>query len=179
MKKHFLFLISTVLFGYSFNLSSVSAKELRTDGKPGSEYADFSSLEGNIRFGAQFGAILPVSDRADSSFALGFDADYRPYDLFGIKANFLQGLKSPKISVVSVTPLAHTQYSNLTPFAFFGPGIAITNVSGTSIKFLLAGGAGADIELIDKLTMGLVWTYDTIFDSYDIHSVTARFGWKF
>lgn len=178
MKNLFCFFILAIAFTFSQNFI-LFAQEKRTDGPAGSEWADFSKLEGDIRLGAQFGAILPTSDRSDSSFALGADVDYRPYELFGAKITFLQGVTSPRISLLSITPLFHTQISNFHPYGFFGPGIAITNTGGTELKFMLAAGVGGDVDVIKSLSIGLAWTYDILLDSYDAHSLTARFGWKF
>ncbi len=82
--------------------TALQAEDKRTDGKPGSEYGDFSSWDGEWRVGAQFGALLPTASSADASFAIGADLDYRPYEVFGFRTTYLQGLKSPRASVISI-----------------------------------------------------------------------------
>ncbi len=160
-------------------LHPLSADDKRTDGKPGSEYADFSSWDGDWRVGAEFGALVPTSDSAKTAFTVGLDVDFRPYELFGFRTSFLQGFKSPKLSLISMTPFIHTVYSNFMPYALVGPGIAIVNVGGTEAKFMISLGAGADIAVVERFAVGMLWTYNALFDAFDVHTVTARFSYKF
>lgn len=153
----------------------------RTDGAPGSEWADFSNWKwkGNLQFGGQFGAVLPTAGKADSSFGLGIDADFRPFELFGIRSTLLQGVTTPRSTLWNITPLVHSQFSNFVPYAMFGPGIAITNFGDTTLKFDVSFGAGADVMLIDHIAFGMVWQYHALVDSTDIHTLTARIAYSF
>jgi hypothetical protein len=180
MKKQILTMLSLLVLA-SFSLAYGDEYNKRTDGPVGSEWDDFSSWKwkGNLQFGGQFGAILPSADHADSSFGLGLDADYRPFDLFGIRSALLQGFSSPKATLWNITPLIHYQYSNLVPYAMFGPGIAITNYKETKVKFDVSFGAGADVMLIDHLAFGMVWQYHSLIDSLDLHTLTARIAYLF
>lgn len=155
------------------------AAEKRTDGPPGSEWADFSKFEGDLSVGAHFGALLPTRSSQDSNFSIALDGDYRPYNIFGIRLTYLQGLSSPRTSIISITPLVHTHYSNLKPYAVFGPGLAIVNHPSTSAKFSISGGVGGDIEITDHFEMGMLWMFHSVIDSGDFHSLTARFAYKF
>ncbi|MDB5039094.1 MAG: hypothetical protein JWQ35_2622 [Bacteriovoracaceae bacterium] len=170
------FLIS--LFALSI-LSNLHAAEKRTDGPPGSEYADFSKLEGDLSFGAQFGALLSTRSHQNSSFAVGVDGDYRPYALFGFRFTALQGLSSPRSSTFSLTPLLHTKISNFEPYVLAGPSVAIVTTPSTKAKFAVSIGVGADIDLTQHLGLGMLWTYHSIIDSSDLHALTARISYKF
>lgn len=171
------FSLFTALFFFSLLNPAYAYK--RTDGKEGSEWGDFSLWGGEFQVGAQFGAIVFNND-TDSNISLGVDFDYRPAELFGIRLTYLQGLQSPRISDFSITPLVHTRYSNLRPYAFFGPGIAIVNFNNdTTAKFMFDFGAGADIEIVDQFSIGMLYTYHLVFDVSDHHSITARVAYVF
>jgi hypothetical protein len=177
MKKQ---LFSFVVFGLAALTSNLfAASEKRTDGKPGSEYADFGSFEGDFSLGAEFGALLSSRSSGKSSFLVGFDADYRPYELFGVRFTFHQGLNSPKTSVFSLAPLLHTQISNFHPYVLGGPGIGILNAGETKAKFLVSIGVGGDVELTRHFLLGMLWFYHSIIDSSDAHSLSARISYKF
>ncbi|MBN8554603.1 MAG: outer membrane beta-barrel protein [Deltaproteobacteria bacterium] len=179
MKK--IFFVSQALF--LLTLTSTFAEDRfgnkRTDGKPGSEWSDFDKLfDGQFQVGAHFGTILPTNS-SDGTFAVGADADYRPYELFGIRLTGLQGLSSPKATMITVTPLVHTQISNFFPYAMIGPGIAITNYGKTRTKFDISAGIGTDIELTRRFQFGMMWLYNSVLDSADSHSLTARASYTF
>jgi len=158
--------------------SSFAASIKRTDGKPGSEYGDFSNWDGSFTIGARFGASF-LTNGDKNSFLVGVDADYRPVDFFGFRLSFEQSLEKPRLSLIHFTPVIHSQYSNLRPYAFFGPGIAIVSGDDTKAKFSLAGGAGADFMIMDNLGFGMLWTYHFLLDSVDAHTLAARFSFWF
>ncbi len=175
MKK----LILSLFFFLPLATQGVRA-EKRTDGPPGSEWGDFSKWEGRLSLGAQFGAIL-YTNNDDSSFALGFDADFRPYDLFGVRGTFLQGVQSPRETVLSFTPLVHTEISNFYPYALFGPGATIIDqkAQGTNIRFSMTGGMGGDVYLFENYGFGMEWSYNWVIDAIDSHVITSRFSYRF
>ncbi len=175
-KKSFLVALLSVLFSLPY---SSEAKEKRTDGPPGSEYGDFKNWDGDMSVGAHFGALLTNRSDDDSNFALGLDGDYRPYDVFGLRTTLMLGVSEPRSSFIEFTPIIHGQFSNIKPYALFGPGLGILNEGGTEVKFIVAGGTGADIELTNHWQMGMLWVYHSIFDFADQHSLTARFSYKF
>lgn len=179
MKKflHLAFLVASSIS--LFNFQNVFASEKRTDGKPGSEYADFPSFEGNFSLGAHFGALLSTRSKSSSSFLLGADADYRPFALFGMRFSYFQGVQSPRSSIFSLAPLVHTKISNFHPYLLGGPGVAIVTTPDTKAKFLVSFGLGGDIELIEHFQLGMVWMYHAIFDSSDEHSISARISYSF
>ena len=160
-------------------LTPLLAAEKRTDGKPGSEYADFGSFEGDFSIGAQFGALLSTRNRSDGSFALALDGDYRPYDLFGFRATLLQGFNTPKTTLVSLTPLLHSQFSNFHPYLLVGPGFGIFNDKGTTARFTVSFGTGGDVELTRHLLIGMLWIYHSVVASADAHALSARISYKF
>lgn len=161
------------------NVEIASASEKRTDGKPGSEFADFQSLEGELSAGAHFGALLSMRSKDDGNFLLGADLDYRPFALFGMRLTYLQGIQSPRASIISLAPLAHTKISNFHPYILGGPGIAFVNRPESKAKFLISGGLGADIELLGHFLLGMTWMFHSIIDSADAHSISARVGYQF
>lgn len=180
MKKQILVLLSLLTIT-SISIAYGEEYNRRTDGPAGSEWSDFSSWKwrGNLQIGGQFGAVLPSASSNDSSFGIGADADYRPFELFGIRSTFLQGVSSPRATLWNITPLVHYTFSNLVPYAMFGPGMAITNFHGTKTKFDVTFGLGADVMLIDHLAFGMVWQYHALVDSTDINTLTARIAYVF
>jgi len=179
MKKNASLLGLALSLLFSLQAEKVSAQDRRTDGPPGSEYADFSNMRGQLSIGGHFGALLPSTGNG-SSFLVGADADFRPYDLFGLRFTYHQGLQSPRGSVFALTPVVYSEFSNLIPYAFFGPGIAITNNrGGTKLKFSISMGAGADVLLIDHFGVGMLYMYNALLDSPDFHDLGARISYWF
>ena len=177
MTKFFVNLISLLLISTAAtSLQAVSEK--RTDGPPGSEYGDFSAWEGQFQIGGRFGASL-LSNGDKTSFMVGADFDYRPFDLFGFRLSYEQALQKPRFSLIQLTPLIHTEFSNLRPYIFFGPGLAIASEADKKLKFSIAGGIGGDFMLMEKLGFGMLWTYYTLFDSVDVHTIGARISYWF
>jgi hypothetical protein len=171
--------MSHLLLGFLGLSLLVTAPERRTDGPPGSEFGDFSSWDGQFSLGGKFGASL-LSNGDKTSFAVGVDADYRPNDLFGFKLSFDQGLQTPRATLFQMTPFVHTEYSNVKPYALFGPGMAFfTGRGDTKLKFSLAAGVGADFMLRDTLGFGMQWTYVNILDSVDVHTLMTRISYWF
>lgn len=155
---------------------SLLQAEKRTDGPPGSEWGDFSQWDGQFSLGARFGATILNNTNGKTTVALGADADYRPTDLFGFRLAFEQSVQKPRYSLIHFTPLIHTDFSNLRPYVFFGPGFRIGQ---GETKFSLAGGIGGDFMMTDRLGFGMSWTYHWVFDFVDNHSVMARFSFWF
>jgi hypothetical protein len=179
MKRFLNFVSLAILLISFFQFSPAQASEKRTDGKPGSEYADFPTFDGNFSIGAHFGALLSTRSHGKSNFLVGADVDYRPYALFGMKLNYAQGVQSPRAAMISLLPLVHTQISNFHPYALFGPGIAIVNAPDTTGKFAVSFGVGGDIELVEHFQLGMQWLYHAVFDLSDFHSISARLSYVF
>jgi len=157
-------------------LSQCLAGQKRTNGPPGSEYGDFNQvLNGDLQVGLHFGTLVnPTTDR-NSSFSLGADLDYRPYEVFGFRASYFQGMNSPRASVFSLTPLMHFEYSNMHSYVLAGPGIALVNQNHqTKTKFEFAAGLGADFMLNDYLGLGVEYVWNSIIDASDLHLIGAR-----
>jgi len=168
--------VTTVAFTFCI---SANAKEKRTDGPPGSEYADWSKIEGELQIGAHFGATVPTATSRNARIAIGADVDYRPYDLFGIRLNFFQGLQVPRSTLIGVTPLVQSRFSNLRPYALFGPGLGVMNYRTTELRFVISTGVGADFMITDHFGFGMAAIYHFIFDSSDLATITARFMYSF
>lgn len=155
-----------------------SKTKLRTDGKKGEEYGKFDELfEGEMQFGLQFGSLINTGDGNDSSFAVGGDVDYRPYDLFGLRVTGLYGIDSPNPAIISFTPLIHNEYSNFRPYALLGPGLGyVKDSSGDrQLRFNISAGGGADIMLTNYAGIGLLYQWNVLFQADDYHQIGARF----
>lgn len=176
MNKFLTVLLSLLVFSTSNDL--FAAKVKRTDGPAGSEFGDFSNWDGQFQIGGRFGASF-LSNGKKNSFMVGVDGDYRPVEFFGFRLSFEQSFESPRLSLIHFTPMIHSQYSNFKPYAFFGPGISILTGDDTSTKFSLAGGAGGDFMITEKLGFGMLWTYHFLIDSVDAHTLAARFSYWF
>lgn len=174
MRIHFALSLLIFLCG-----ASLSAAERRTDGPPGSEYGPFPTFDGEAQIGLHFGAMLDTENSDDSSFSLGADLDYRPFALFGFRATYLQSIQKPRTSLISLTPLLHTEISNFRPYVSFGPGVAIINRTDTEAKFAITGGIGGDFLMTDNLGLGLEYVYAALFDAIDLHQVGARVFYSF
>lgn len=174
--------LSKICVVVSLILSAATyANTPRTDGPQGTEYGHPSDWNGQLQIGGQFGAILDSKDSDNSGFALGGDIDFRPYDVFGFRATFLQSVQKPRNSLLSLTPIAYTDYSNLRPYLMFGPGIARIDRPNDdfTFKFSLNFGAGADFMFTDHLGFGMGYMYHAIFGVRDENSVTARICFAF
>lgn len=155
-----------------------SKTKLRTDGKKGEEYGKFDDLfEGEMQFGLQFGSLINTGDGSDSSFAVGGDVDYRPYELFGLRVTGLYGIDSPTPAIVSFTPLIHNEYSNFRPYALLGPGLGYIKDSrgDRKLRFNISAGGGADIMLTNYAGIGLLYQWNVLFQASDYHQIGARF----
>lgn len=164
------------LFSTSLLLSAPAFSAVkRTDGPPGSEYGDPHILEGELQIGLHFGALLSNRSSHNSSFSIGGDVDWRPYDLFGFRISGYQGLQKPRSTLISLTPLAHTDFSNLRPYVLFGPGLGLFDIDGDyKAKFLITAGLGADVMLTERIGLGVEYGYHSVFDLKDYHLVGAR-----
>ena len=163
-----------------FSPKGLLAETPRTDGPEGSEYGSPSLLEGELMLGARFGALLNNRYSSATSVLLGGDIDYRPLDLFGFQLSYHQGLqKKGRLALFNFTPIMHWEYSNLRPYALFGPGLAFYKQSGTQTKFSLNAGGGADFMLSENFGVGLNYTYHLLFDSVDRQSLVARVVYSF
>lgn len=170
----------TIIFGLFLSLSSIShAQTRRTDGPIGSEYGSKSWLEGDLQLGAHFGVRLDQSKSKDSSFLVGADVDYRPFDLFGIRLSGFQALQKPRSTHIHLSPVLHTEISNFHPYVLAGPGISLVNQSGTKTKFSLAFGGGGDFFFGERLGLGMMYQYISIFDARDVHQLGARLILRF
>jgi len=182
MKKFFLFPVVFALAFISFT-GCASKNYKTTKGPVGSEWGpnSWSANSGEYQVGAHFGAQLNTDDSDRSSFGLGVDFDYRPDDLFGLRFTYLQGIDDPKPSLMSLTPLLHTQYSNLRPMLYFGPGIGLVKSSSGNreAKFGFMTGLGADFQFVDHFGMGILWQYNILFDAQDFQHVGARLYYIF
>lgn len=178
MKALFLSLKSLVLLTFLSSFVFLEARP-RTDGPPGSEYGSSSWLEGELQIGAYFGGLLDQDDSDQNSFLLGADVDYRPFDLFGARLSYIQSLQKPRSSLIHFSPVLHTAFSNLEPYVFGGPGIAIVEDKGRSAKFSILMGAGVDVVFAEFLGVGMLYSYDVILDSSDLHALLARISLRF
>ncbi len=179
-KHHRLVALNSIIFSLVVFLAATSLKLFadgpRTDGPPGSEYGRASFWDGELQVGARFGALIRSNDSDKTTIMAGADLDFRPYDLFGVQLSYLQGLqKKGRISVFNFTPLIHTEFANLRPYAIFGPGIAMFNANNDlQTKFAINFGAGADFMITDHIGVGMNYTYHALFDAFDLHSIGAR-----
>ena len=173
MQKKILFSLWLSLFSVSLN-----AQEKRTDGPPGSEYGDFDDWDGTTQLGIHFGAnVDAISD--ETSLSLGLDFDYRPTDLFGIRASFEQGVQKPRHSTFFLNPLIHNEYSNLNWYVNFGPGLTLLDLPERKARFLVSMGAGGDFMFNEKIGIGLFWNYSFVFGTSDMHHIGTRLSYQF
>jgi hypothetical protein len=164
----------TLCFVFS---TALVADTPRTDGPAGSEYGPSRIWEGELLLGARFGA---VASSKSSSLMVGADVDYRPLELFGFQLSYHQALqKKGRVALLNFTPLAYWEYSNLRPYALFGPGLAFYKAESSQIKFSLNAGGGADFMLSENLGAGMNYTYHLLFDGRDRHSIGARLVFSF
>lgn len=165
---------------FVFSLTpSLSAKTPRTDGPEGSEYGPTQWLDGDLQIGFEFGGVLDGDDSDENGMFIGGDIDYRPYDVFGARFTVQQTLKSPRNTLIHLTPMLHVDFLNLSAFVSAGPGVSIVNAGGTSAKFSAAFGGGGDFFLGQYFGLGAHYHYVTIFDSSDIHTIGARIFVRF
>lgn len=172
--------VASILFITTEFLTSLSP-EPRTDGKPGSEYGDFSNwdYQGRIKLGADFGALLPNDGDVASTLALGVHASYNPLDLVGIRLNLIQSLQRPRNSLFSLGATGSVDLANVRPFVFFGPGVQIAHYGDTLTKFMLQLGFGAEVLVTDHLGFGLNYSYSMVFDILDTHYIGASVAYTF
>lgn len=177
MHKKILSILALTLSALSANVNA--AEQKRTDGPPGSEWGDFSTWDdGQFSVGARFGASI-LSGGNKSSFLIGGDLDFRPTDLFGGRLTFEQSLQKPRLTLIHLAPLVHQEYSNLTGYLLFGPGISIVNAADTHTKFSFQGGLGGDFMFTERIGFGMIWSYYWIFDVSDAHTISARLSYWF
>jgi len=173
MQKKIFLTLGALLF-----VSTSHAQEKRTDGPPGTEYGDFSDWDGRSQVGFHVGAMID-SNTDKTGISLGLDFDYRPSDLFGIRATFEQGIQKAKHSFFFLTPLIHNNYSNLQWYFSFGPGLGLMDLSSRQAKFLFALGLGGDFMFNEKIGLGMYWSYSFLLGGLDVNHVGARFCYQF
>lgn len=170
MKVFFLGILS-----FGFLSFSLEASTPRTDGPPGSEYGETSSYEGEFQVGFHFGSLIKHNDWDTTSFTLGADIDWRPYDLFGFKLLGLYALQKPRDFIISMFPLMQTEISNLRPYMMFGPSIGYIEMDTESkVKFALSAGVGADVMIFSALGFGLEYVFHSLIGAKDYHFLGAR-----
>jgi hypothetical protein len=169
-------MIFTLLF--SALTLSVYGQTQRTDGPPGSEYGDFSDWDGTSQIGIHLGAMTD-QNADDTSLSLGLDFDYRPTDVFGIRASVEQGLQDTKHTIFLLTPLVHSEYSNMHWYFNFGPGLSLLDLESRKAKFLIAFGVGGDFMFSDSIGVGLFWNFLSILGAQDLNNLGARFSYQF
>lgn len=162
----------------SFSTFAVQAQTKRTDGPPGTEYGDFSDWDGTSQIGLHIGA-MSDQNTDETSLTLGVDFDYRPTDIFGIRASFEQGIQNPKHSLFLLTPLIHSEYSNMHWYFNFGPGLSLLDLGSREAKFLIAFGVGGDFMFSDSIGIGLFWTFASVLGADDLNNLGARFCYQF
>lgn len=169
--------ISIALLSAFFSISFMATQAApRTDGPPGAEYGEAEWANGELQLGAQFGAMFGKGSGSDHSLAAGVDVDYRPYDLFGLRASYLFSFENHKGQLLFLSPLVHGQFANLRPYVSFGPGLARMKYpdNETRIRFAVAGTVGGDVMLTDMFGIGMLYQGALVFAGPELHHVGAR-----
>jgi hypothetical protein len=168
--------LSTFIFG-----SSLALAQPRTDGARGSEYGSDTWSDGEMQVGLQFGGMFRIGQGGEHSLAAGADVDYRPYNLFGLRASYLHGFQKHKGQMAFLSPLVHGEFANLKPYLAFGPGIARVKYADdkSRVRFAVGGTVGADVMLTSLLGIGMVYQYGLILDGPDLHHLGARLVFNF
>jgi len=176
IKKAFLASFVGILFGFS----TISAQP-RTDGPPGSEYGPPHWAGGQFQAGLVFGSMFRLGEGSGSSLAAGLDLDYRPYDLFGLRASYTHSFQNHRGNVALLAPLIHGEFANLKPHLSFGPGIATVKFAdgNRKLRFALGATIGGDVMVTDLIGVGLLYQYATLIDGPDLHNIAARVVFSF